>query len=160
MLKIICSLCLYLEWGYKYGPPMAVAPINMVRMVANYAVTEIPREKIILGMPNYAYDWVLPFVQGESVATVINNQIALQTAARHGSTIMFDEIAQSPWFEYYSVDGSNHIVWFEDVRSVAASLELADEFNFPGVGYWTIMHPFNQSWAYMAARYNIRKVIS
>ncbi len=44
------------EWGYSQGPPMAVAPIHMVRRVVEYAVTEIPREKISLGIPNYGYD--------------------------------------------------------------------------------------------------------
>ena len=29
------------EWGYTYGPPMAVAPINKVREVVDYAVTRI-----------------------------------------------------------------------------------------------------------------------
>lgn len=48
------------EWGYTYGPPMAVAPINKVREVLDYAVTEIPREKILMGVPNYGYDWKLP----------------------------------------------------------------------------------------------------
>ena len=32
------------EWGYTYGPPMAVAPINAVRRVLDYAVTEIARK--------------------------------------------------------------------------------------------------------------------
>ncbi len=49
------------EWGYKYGPNMAVAPLNMVRRVLDYAVTEIIPEKIMLGIPNYGYDWPLPF---------------------------------------------------------------------------------------------------
>ena len=44
------------EWGYTYGPPMAVAPIFQVRKVVDYAVTEIPREKIRLGIPNYGQD--------------------------------------------------------------------------------------------------------
>ena len=52
------------EWGYSQGPPMAVAPINMVRKVVEYAVSEIPPEKIILGIPNYGYDWPLPFERG------------------------------------------------------------------------------------------------
>ena len=43
---------------------MAVAPINMVRKVVEYAVSEIPPEKIILGIPNYGYDWPLPFERG------------------------------------------------------------------------------------------------
>ena len=32
------------EWGYTYGPPMAVAPLPNVRAVLDYAVTEIPAE--------------------------------------------------------------------------------------------------------------------
>lgn len=49
------------EWGYSYGPPMAVSPLQAVRSVLDYAVTEIPPEKIFMGFPNYAYDWPLPF---------------------------------------------------------------------------------------------------
>ena len=41
------------EWGYTYGPPLAVAPIPNVRAVLDYAITEIPAEKIFLGVPNY-----------------------------------------------------------------------------------------------------------
>lgn len=37
------------EWGYKYGPPMAIAPVPSVRRVLDYAVTEIPRDRIIMG---------------------------------------------------------------------------------------------------------------
>ena len=43
------------EWGYTYGPPMAVAPLPNVRQVLDYAVTVIPREKIYLGIPYYGY---------------------------------------------------------------------------------------------------------
>ena len=41
------------EWGYTYGPPMAVAPLPNVRQVVEYALTEIPAEKIYLGVPTY-----------------------------------------------------------------------------------------------------------
>ena len=51
------------EWGYTYGEPMAVAPVNQVRRVAEYALTRIPAEKIVLGVPNYGYDWPCPFRQ-------------------------------------------------------------------------------------------------
>ncbi len=52
-----------------------------------------------------------------------------------------------------------HIVWFEDVRSIAAKLALTDEYGLLGAGYWTVMRPFAQNWAYLAAKYNIRKVV-
>jgi len=60
------------EWGYKYGPPMAVAPIPSVRRVLDYAVSVIPREKIDMGIPNYAYDWPLPYERGITEAETIN----------------------------------------------------------------------------------------
>ena len=42
------------EWGWTGGPPMAVAPLNQVRRVLDYAVSEIPNEKIILGIPHFS----------------------------------------------------------------------------------------------------------
>ncbi len=61
------------EWGYTYGPPMAVAPISNVRQVVEYALTRIPQEKILLGIPNYGYDWPLPYVEGQTKAQSISN---------------------------------------------------------------------------------------
>lgn len=52
------------EWGYTYGPPMAVAPINKVKEVLDYAITQIDTNKISLGIPNYGYDWPLPYERG------------------------------------------------------------------------------------------------
>src|SRR5699024_3376929 len=49
------------EWGYSAGPPMAVSPINEVRRVLEYALTEIPANKILVGQNLYGYDWTLPF---------------------------------------------------------------------------------------------------
>jgi len=39
------------EWGWSGGPPMAIAPVNLVRRVLDYAVTRIPARKILMGYP-------------------------------------------------------------------------------------------------------------
>lgn len=124
---------------------MAVAPLNKVRQILDYAVTEIPREKINMGIPNYAYDWLLPYERGVTKAENISNVEAVRRAARYGSTIRFDETAQSPYYEY-SIDGNAHIVWFEDVRSIQAKLSLIPEYNILGAGYWSLMKPFRANW--------------
>lgn len=133
------------EWGYTFGPPMAVAPLNKVREVLDYAVTVIPRYKIYMGIPNYGYDWTLPFEQGTSKARVIGNVEAVQIAVQFGAEIQYDEIAQSPFFRYVK-DGVQHEVWFEDVRSMKAKLLTAAEYNFHGFGYWNLMRPFRANW--------------
>ena len=66
---------------------MAVAPLNKVREVVEYALTKIPSEKIHLGIPNYGYDWTLPFVQGTSKAVTIGNVQAVQIAIDRKSVV-------------------------------------------------------------------------
>lgn len=144
------------EWGYTYGPPMAVAPLPNVRAVVEYALTQIPAEKIWLGVPNYGYDWPLPFVQGETRATSISNRYAVQLALRYNAEIQYDERAQSPWFRYRDESGVEHEVWFEDARSIRAKLALIPEYGLRGAGYWNLMRPFPQNWLVLSSLYNIR----
>ena len=144
------------EWGYTYGPPMAVAPLPNVRAVLDYAVTEIPPEKIFLGVPNYGYDWPLPFVQGTTRAQSISNQYAIELAIRYDIAIQYDEAAQSPFFHYADDSGTVHEVWFEDARSMAAKLELIAEYGLQGAGFWNLMRPFSQTWLTLDSLYDIR----
>ena len=144
------------EWGYTYGPPMAVAPLPNVRQVVEYALTEIPAGHIWLGIPNYGYDWPLPFVQGESKATSISNSYAISLAVRHNVAIQYDSRVQAPFFRYLDSLGTEHEVWFEDARSIAAKLALIHEYGLKGAGYWNLMRPFPQNWRVLNALDQIR----
>lgn len=143
------------EWGYTYGPAMAVAPINKVRQVVEYALTRIPAEKINLGIPNYGYDWTLPFVKGTSKATTIGNVEAVQIAIQRGADILFDEISQAPYFNYI-LDNVTHEVWFEDVRSLSAKFNLVKEYGLRGMSYWQIMQLFRANWLLLDDTFTIR----
>ncbi len=142
------------EWGYKYGPNMAVAPLNMVRRVVEYAVTEIPPDKIHLGIPNYGYDWPLPYVSGETAAVTIGNVEAVQIAIRNNAPILFDETAQSPYFRY-TQNNIDHEVWFEDVRSIQRKCDLVKEFGLQGMGYWQIMRWWRANWLLLEENFEI-----
>jgi len=144
------------EWGYLYSPPMAVAPVDQVEAVLRYAVTAIPPQKILMGMPNYGYDWTLPHVSG-TAASPISNVGAVRLAARTGSPIQFDQVARSPFFNYTAADGARHEVWFEDARSVQAKLNLVDQFGLAGVSYWTINQYFSQNWLVLRSMYDVTK---
>ncbi|MBD5506622.1 MAG: LysM peptidoglycan-binding domain-containing protein [Lachnospiraceae bacterium] len=144
------------EWGYTYGPPMAVAPLNKVRQVVEYAITRIPPSKIDLGIPNYGYDWTLPFVQGMSRATTVSNQEAVRIAIEAGVPIQFDETAMSPFFRYEK-NGQQHEVWFEDVRSYQAKFSLLPEYDLRGMGYWQIMRFFRPNWLLLADTFQIQR---
>ena len=142
------------EWGYTYGPPMAVAPLNKVREVIEYAITEIPPEKINLGIPNYGYDWPLPFVQGKTKAETLGNIQAVQRAVTERVPIQFDDISQAPFYRYRR-DQTEHEVWFEDSRSMNSTFSLIEEYSLRGAGYWTIMQLFRANWRILDERFFI-----
>lgn len=133
---------------------MAVAPLNEVRRVVEYAISEIQPDKINLGIPNYGYDWTLPFVQGQSHATAISLQYAIELAIENDAVIEFDQVAMSPFF-HYTRDGSEHVVWFEDVRSLREKFALISEYNLRGAIYWQIMRFFRPNWILLEDTFRI-----
>lgn len=143
------------EWGYTYGPPMAVAPLPQVRQVLTYALTEIPPEKIFLGIPTYGYDWPLPYERGVTRAESLSPEQALSLAREYGVAIQYDNTAQAPFFRYTEENGQEHEVWFEDARSAQAKLTLAAENGLQGLGLWNLMRQFPQFYLVLNAQYNI-----
>ena len=147
------------EWGYTYGPPMAVAPLTQVRAVLDYALTAVAPEKIFMGIPLYGYDWPLPFVSGETRAESLSPVQAVERALRHDIAIQYDVAAQAPYYHYTDRGGREHAVWFEDARSIEAKLRLADDYHLQGVGYWNLTRPFPQNWAVLASLFDIETLL-
>ncbi|MBO0962754.1 glycoside hydrolase family 18 protein [Neobacillus sp. MM2021_6] len=143
------------EWGYSGGPAMAVSPIGPVRKVLEYAITEMPSTKILMGQNLYGYDWTLPFVQG-TVARAVSPQQAIQLAARHHVPIQYDTKAQAPFFKYTD-EGKQHEVWFEDARSIQAKFDLIKELNIRGMSYWKLGLAFPQNWLLIVDNFNVTK---
>lgn len=146
------------EWGYSGGPPLPVSPLNEVRRVVEYALTEIPAEKILLGQNLYGYDWTLPFVAGGPQARAISPQQAIALAREQNAAIEFDPIAQAPFFTYIDANGRQHEVWFEDARSITAKFNLIKEFQLLGIAYWKLGLSFPQNWLLLQDSFHIRKL--
>lgn len=145
------------EWGYSAGPPMAVSPLPQVEQVVQYALTEIPANKILLGQNLYGYDWTLPFVPGGQYAVALSPQRAIEVAKQYNAAIQFDYTANSPYFNYYDEQGRSHIVWFEDARSIQGKFDLVKRLNLRGVGYWKLGLPFPQNWQLIGSNFNVVK---
>jgi spore germination protein len=143
------------EWGYSGGPAMAVSPIDQVRRVLEYAITEMPSNKIMMGQNLYGYDWTLPFVQG-TTAKAVSPQQAIRLAASHHVQIQYNTKAQAPFFRY-SDAGKQHEVWFEDARSIQAKFNLIKELNLRGMSYWKLGLAFPQNWLLIVDNFNVTK---
>lgn len=146
------------EWGWSGGPPLAVAPINEVRKVINYAISVMSPKKILMGMPLYGYDWTLPYIPGGQYAKAVSPKQAVETAAKYGARIQYDTKAQAPFYNYIDEQRRQHIVWFDDARSVQAKYKMASELGLRGVSYWVLGLDFPQNWQVLNDMFKIVKV--
>jgi spore germination protein len=146
------------EWGFSGGPAMAVSPIDQVRRVMEYAISEMPSRKILMGQNLYGYDWTLPFVQG-TVAKAVSPQQAIQLAAEHNVPIQYNTKSQAPYFRYSGANGKEHEVWFEDARSIQAKFNLIKELNLRGMSYWKLGLAFPQNWLLIFDNFNVEKKV-
>lgn len=145
------------EWGWAGGRPWAIAPINKVRDVLDYAVTEIPPEKILMGVPLYGRDWRIPWEEGTFARTVSPKE-AVDLAARYGVAIQYDETYQSPFFQYTDENGQRHEVWFEDARSMQVKYDTVKQYGLRGISYWVLGNPFPQNWPVLQNNFFISKI--
>ncbi|MFZ3591681.1 LysM peptidoglycan-binding domain-containing protein [Bacillus sp. DJP31] len=145
------------EWGYSGGPAMPVSPIGPVREVLEYALTEMPGSKIMMGQNLYGYDWTLPFVAGGDYAKAVSPQQAIELAGQQNVSIQYDYKAQAPHFEYTDNAGKQHKVWFEDARSIQAKFDLIKELGLRGISYWKLGLPFPQNWLLINENFNVTK---
>lgn len=145
------------EWGYTFSTPQAVSPIGPVRKVVEYALTEMPAKKIMLGQNLYGYDWEEPFAYGGKAAKALSPQQAIQLAKEKQASIKYDYKAQAPYFNYVDEKGLRHEVWFEDARSIQAKFALIRELGLRGISYWKLGLAFPQNWLLLNDNFNIIK---
>ncbi|WP_243129224.1 glycosyl hydrolase family 18 protein [Hathewaya massiliensis] len=117
---------------YPGGEPGAVASINWVENVIKYAVSVIPKEKILLGTAAYGYDWSSNGTKAYGIQGVYN------LATKYGATILWDKLSQTPYFNYKDASGISHTVWFENENSLKYKLDLVNKYDLNGIGIWRL----------------------
>lgn len=143
---------------WSRGPPLPVSPIGEVEKVLRFAVSQIPPKKIMMGVNLYGYDWTLPYMPGGGWARSVSPQQALEIALANNAAIQYDQKAQAPFFRYRDTRGRNHIIWFEDARSIQARYKLVSRFGLRGVSYWVLGNEFPQNWLVLEDMFVIRKL--
>lgn len=124
------------NWHWSGSASGPIAPIQNVRNSLKYAVNVVPRSKLLLGIPQYAYDW--PLTGDIRTGSAISTQNAINMYKKNESQVYYDREASAPAFRYLDKKGTQHEVWFEDPRSLLAKFHLVKEYNLAGLGCWHI----------------------
>ena len=110
-----------------------------------------------MGIPLYGYDWKIPYVKG-TMARSLSPVQAVELALETGSEIEYDDYQQAPFF-YYTENGLQHVVWFENLRSINAKLNLINQYTLAGASLWDIIRDFPQFYMLVNSLFDIAKII-
>jgi len=150
-------LFLSYDWGSIDRPPLQYSIITTSSLL-DYIVSQVPLDKIRIGLPTFGYDWQLPYVPGQSSANALNFDSVLELASQMNAVIKYDEDSLSAFFEYVDISNQQHIVWFKDARSIDSSLKILQSYGIEGIGIWNIMYYFSQMWLVINTQYQIVKI--
>lgn len=147
------------DWHELGSEPGPVAPIGDVRKTVNYAIQKMGRNKILLGVPRYGYDWTLSDSGNAVSAKAISVADAYKTAMNHNVPIQYSTEYQQPFFYYYDEAGRRHVVWFEDARALSQKLKLIVDQRLRGIGSWQLGLPFTQSAVLFNEFFRVRRIL-
>ncbi|EJO5346780.1 fibronectin type III domain-containing protein [Clostridium botulinum] len=133
---------------YPGGTPGPVASISWVENVVNYAVTVIPKEKILLGTAAYGYDWSSNGTKAYSINQIYN------LASTYGAEIQWDSLSKCPYFKYTDENGVQHEVWFENATSLNYKLDLVNNSDIAGIGIWRLGLENTDYWTSIKTKFN------
>ena len=128
------------EEHWAASEPGSVASIPWVTKVLNYAIANIPPQKIYMGIPMYGYDW-----PEQGAGRVISYPRAIELARRYGAPLQWDATQHSTYFRYETM-GVRHTVYFEDPRSLREKLDLALQKGIRGVALWEMNLSYPGFW--------------
>jgi spore germination protein len=148
-------------WGTQYGSPMPVSSINNLSLYIDSIKQTIEVEKINVGFPLLGYNWELPYIDGFSTGNAITLDTALELARTMKATILYDEVSETPYYQYsieVGRDTIQNIVWFVDARTINAIINLVLENGLQGTGLWNIMSYYPQLWLIINSNFVIEKL--
>jgi spore germination protein len=136
--------------GTTQGP---IASEGWVDRVIKFAVGKIPKEKIVMGLPVYSFDW------GTNKSTMPDYLSYAQTverAKKHGVEIQTDPNAKVPQFSY-TANGVRHEVYFENIASLRAKMDDALKHKLHGVAIWRLGMEDPEIWDQLIKTYGTNK---
>lgn len=135
----IADLVVIMAYDYSYSTssPGPVAPLWWVKDVVAYMVDTMPREKILLGLPTYGYNWV----SGSKASTVTSRSLAL-IRQNYAVKEYFDLQQMSPSYTYTDSSYRTHQIWLENEKSLQEKWNVAVDNRLAGISFWRIGNGF------------------
>ena len=128
------------------GDPGPIASQNWFVDRLRAARQLIGRDKAIVAIGNYAYDWTMNAKGGVEGTVSQSVEEAWLSARDSGARIRFDQASGNATFDYEEA-GKTHHVWILDAASAWNQLRAADSAGVYGVAVWRLGTEDPDMWA-------------
>ena len=136
------------HWG---GSPVSgsVAQLTWVEQSLKRVLQEVPKEKLLLGVPFYTRLWKEEYVKGNSKPVVTSKAISMNEAER----VIAENKAAKTWdpvsgqyYVTYKKDNAIYKMWVEDEKSIKLKAELVNKYRLAGIASWKYGLEKNEVW--------------
>ena len=104
---------------------------------------EVPRERLVLGMPFYCREWI------ETENSLLSRDLRMRDVpgylTDHSLKPAWDESLGQNYVEYKE-DGAKHMLWIEDTQSLERKLSLMKQFELAGGAFWKLGSETEDVW--------------
>src|SRR5207248_4249986 len=147
-----CDFVVVMAYDENTRNPGPISSIEWFRTVLQRAVERVPREKLVMGIANYAYDWT----EGNDWAEPLTYQAALLRAREYSpetpveKLIDFDPVALNPTFSYFNdEENREHQVWMLDGVTAANEWMIAQKQGIRGAALWVLGSADPSIWSFL-----------
>ena len=134
---------------YPGGPPGPVAAQSWFTDNLNIALKAMPREKIIVAVGNYGYEWTSDPKHPERIINVAPSSVqeAWLTASESDASPALDADSLNPHYAYLDELSRRHDVWFLDGVTALNQMRAAGALGINTFALWRLGSEDRSLWA-------------
>lgn len=144
--------------SYTGGPAGPVASYGFVEATIQKALTQVPKEKLVLGIPFYGRYWKNGVAKG---GYGLSNTDVTRLVNNHNGKVSFDDRTKSPYAVITigqtdakpyvlgkMLEAGSYTIWYENETSIKYKLGLVNKYDLKGTGSWSLGQETKDTWNY------------
>lgn len=144
----------YDEHWHGSGDPGSVASIGYVSNGIDKTLEQVPKEKVVNGLPFYSIVWKIAGADVTDVYLTLNNTDSyIKDLKNKGIQGEWDEETEQMYFEWKS-GNATYQFWAETEESLAAKINVMKAKDIAGVAVWRLGYGTEGVWQMISAYVN------
>ena len=160
-LSAYCDYLMVMAYDEHYygGPAGPISSLSFIDKSLKYAVSVVPKENIVLGLPFYGRIW--NDNGGHPNGYGISNEVIAQLINNYGGSVYDDPVSHSaravitisetdakPVIGGQELAAGTYTIWYESESSIKAKLQLVNQYDIKGTGSWSLGQESDNTWNY------------